>query len=205
MSASDYYITLPSELFPLTAREEIWEQVRNNDWVKRERVIEPNPDTYVQRHQGNLTWWKTELDNTQDKYREIFASNLSDILKEHIGYETVLLSLQKIQSRNGHAFGVHYDRDICSIQMVLSGDRTTPVSFWEDDPRESDRFAQWGTFPDPDQQVVYNDDIVYLNTIKWHNNNGLVDNRYLLRFILNLNQKSHLTFDYFRKKLNEIL
>ena len=85
--------------------------------------------------------------------------------------------------------------------MVLHGDKNTKVRFWDDDPRESISFNTWGNFPSADAEVRYKDDIVYLNTIKWHNNNGLEEDRYLLRFILNLNQQSHLNFDYFRKKL----
>ena len=201
MSDTDYYLKLPSDLFPANLRKEIWDQVKDNQWVKRERVLAPHPESYVRGHQGNITWWKTELDRTADRYREIFASNLSDTLNEVIKYDDVLLSLQKIKSDKGRAFGVHFDKDICSIQMVLHGDKNTKVRFWNDDPRQSTSFNTWGNFPSADAEVRYKDDIVYLNTIRWHDNNGLMEDRYLLRFILNLNQQSHLNFDYFRKKL----
>lgn len=201
MPATDYYLTLPKELFPLNLRQEIWDQIKDNQWTKRQRVIEPNPDSYVRGHQGNITWWKTELERTADRYREIFASNLSDTLQEVISYNDVLLSLQKIECNKGKAFGIHFDRDICSIQMVLHGDKTSKVRFWEDDPRESIVFNTWGNFPPTDAEVRYEDDIVYLNTIKWHDNNGLKEDRYLLRFILNLNRQSHLNYDHFRQRL----
>lgn len=205
MPASDFYLKLPAQLFPTNLRNEIWDQVKDNTWTKRERIIEDSPESGARRNQGNLTWWKTELDQNVDRYREIFSSNLSDTLQEVIRHDDVLLSLQKIKSDKGRAFGVHFDRDICSIQMVISGDKDTKIKFWNDDPRESMIFNMWGNFPTCDAEVSYNDDIVYLNTVRWHNNNGLMEDRYLLRFILNLDQQSHLTFDYFRKKLNEVL
>ena len=198
MSAADFYLKIPSQVFPQSLRNEIWMRIQDNDWVPRKRVLEDD------NYQGNISWCKTTIHPSMEaRYKEIFSSNLSDQLNEIIRPQQVLLSLQKIDKNK--AFGVHYDQDICSIQMVLGGDKFTPVKFWNADPRADRLFLEWGNFPYPDATLNYSNDIFYLNTTKWHDNNGLKGDRYLLRFILNLNQQSHLNYEYFKEKLNGIL
>jgi len=90
---------------------------------------------------------------------------------------------------------------------VLKGDKKSPVKFYQDDPRTHYVFHEWGNFPHPSEEVIYNDDVFYLNTTKWHCNKNITEDRYLIRFIFNELRDPNVRYNYewFRKRLNEIL
>lgn len=200
LEISDYRIKFPSNLFPTNLRDTIWSKIKELEWENRHRVLEDDG------YQGNIHWGRAELDPWSSyHYRELFTSNLSDTLGTPIAAQECILSLQKIKHKE--PFGIHFDRDIASIQCVIHGDRHSPVKFYEEDPRQTYWFNKWGNFPVAKQEVTYNDDVFYLNTTKWHDNKYITEDRYLIRFIFNerMEQKVRYNYEWFRKRLNEIL